>query len=214
MIDSRHRERGNPVTHRILRALPVAAGAVLLLGACAGEPEATPEPTITETVVPAPTEAPPTELVFTQPTDCTEVLPASRQQELEAAGRILLGGPGGKYPDYFPAATPEEQSGGISCVWGDEDDPASTVTISVAPLSAATRGSVVEQLLGQGLNEAVIEGGISYAQIGDETSAPAVLNILRDDSWISVIAAAGGEAVFTEAVQLADEAAVEAYGAG
>jgi hypothetical protein len=43
---------------------------------------------------------------------------------------------------------------------------------------------VVQSLLDQGLNEAQIDGGISYAQIGDQTSAPAVLNIIRDDSWI------------------------------
>ncbi|MGN6503795.1 MAG: hypothetical protein ACTHKX_12965, partial [Pseudolysinimonas sp.] len=66
-------------------------------------------------------------------------------------------------------------------------------------------------LLAQGLNEAVIDDGVSYAQIGDATSAPAILNVLRDDSWISVIEAIGGEAFFDEAVELAGQAADQVY---
>ena len=89
--------------------------------------------------------------------------------------------------------------------------PASIVTVSAAPLTPDTRGTTVDSLLAQGLNEAVIDDGISYAQIGDEVSAPAVLNIIRDDSWISVIEALGGEAFFDEAVQLAGEAADQVY---
>lgn len=200
------------MTQRIRAALPLAVAACLLLASCAGEPSETASPTPTETAAPEPTEAPPVaEAVFTLPGDCTGLLPAARQQALQSDGRILLGGPGGKYPGFYADPTPEEQAGGISCVWGDEADPKTTVTVSAAPLSGSTRGTVVESLIAQGLNEAIIDEGISYAQIGDENSAPAVLNVLRDDSWISVIAAGGGELVFNEAVELADEAAQQVY---
>lgn len=203
----------HPWTRRHRTALlPVAVGLALALAACGGE--AAPEPTETETVAPTPTPTVtdgPAEAVFTMPADCTTVLPATRQQQLVAQGRILLGGPGAKYEQYYAGATPEELAGGISCVWGDEAAPESTVTVSVAPLSAATRGAVVDSLVAQGLNEAMVEDGISYAQIGDENSAPAVLNILRVDSWISVIQALGGEDRFNEAVELAAEAAAQVY---
>jgi hypothetical protein len=125
---------------------------------------------------------------------------------------VLLGGPGGKYEHYYADPTPEEQQGGISCIWGDEAVPESTVTVSAAPLDTSTRGLVVDNLIAQGLNEATLDDGISYAQLGDENSAPAVLNIIRDDSWISVIEALGGEAFFDEAVELAGDAAVQVYG--
>jgi hypothetical protein len=147
------------------------------------------------------------------PADCTQLLPASVQADFQAQGLQLLGGPGGKYEHYYSDPTPEEKAGGISCIWGDEDVPGSTVTVSVAPLSPDTRGDVVDSLLAQGLNEATFDDGLSYAQIGDETSAPAILNVLRDDSWISVIEAIGGEGFFDEAVELAGDAAQQVYGA-
>lgn len=187
----------------------LAAG--LALASCTPEPA--PEAIETEQATPAPstTPSPAAERVFTLPADCTGLLPADRQQVFADAGIILLGGPGGLHPDYYADPTPEEQAGGISCIWGDEADPQTIVTVSAAPLAASTRGPVVDSLLAQGLNEAELDDGISYGQIGDTTSAPAVLNILRDDSWISVIPAIGGEQRFTDAVELATEVAAEVY---
>ncbi|CAN5514256.1 hypothetical protein BH09ACT4_BH09ACT4_21990 [soil metagenome] len=195
-----------------IAAVPIALAAVLALAGCGTQPE--PTPTDATSQAPTPSAAasqPPVARVFTMPTDCTQLLPATRQQSFADQGMSLLGGPGGKYEHYFADPTPEEQAGGISCIWGDEAVPGSTVTVSVAPLSIDTRGSVVDSLIAQGLNEAVLDDGISYAQLGDENSAPAVLNIIRDDSWISVIEALGGEAFFDEAVGLAGDAATQVY---
>jgi hypothetical protein len=193
-----------------LIAAVLAAG--LALASCTEAPA--PDATPTEQATPAssPTATPSAERVFALPADCTGLLPDDRQQAFAAEGILLIGGPGGVHPDYYADPTPEEQAGGISCIWGDEADPSTIVTVSAAPLSASTRPLVVDSLLAQGLNEAQLDEGISYGQIGDQTSAPAVLNILRDDSWISVIPAVGGEARFTLAVELADEAAQQVYG--
>jgi hypothetical protein len=202
------------MTQRIL-AIPLILAAGITLAACTGAPEAAPTASETSTPAPAPTETEaPAPTVFQLPADCTTVLPETRQQAFAADGIDLLGGPGGMYPDYYADPTPEEQAGGISCVWGDEDAPETTLTVSIAPLSGDTRGLIVDDLIAQGLNEAEVDGGISYAQIGDDNSAPAVLNILRADSWISVVQATGGEDAFNQAVQLADEAAGQAYVAG
>jgi hypothetical protein len=196
---------------RIVALIPVAVAAALALASCTEAPQ----PQVTETGEPTPTPGPTTdqsaERTFALPADCTGLLPAARQQTFTDRGMILLGGPGGKYPDYYADPTPEEQAGGISCIWGDEATPSTIVTISAAPLTVSSRGQVVDSLLGQGLNEAVLDDGISYAQLGDETSAPAVLNVIRDDSWISVIEGLGGEALFNEAVALASEAAAQVY---
>jgi hypothetical protein len=199
---------------RIFAFLPVAGAVALVLAltGCGATPPAAPSeqapgtPTPTATATDAPSAR-----VFTMPDDCTGLLPDGRQQAFADQKLTLLGGPGGKYPQYYADPTPEEQVGGISCIWGNEDVPGSTVTVSVAPLTTATRSNVVDGLVAQGLNEAVVDDGISYAQLGDETSAPAVLNILRDESWISVIEAVGGEAFFDEAVELANEAAAQVY---
>ena len=197
---------------RNLAVLPIAVVVALSLVGCVGEPQVEPteQPTETSTPTPEPTETP-TERVFSMPEDCLGILPTARQDALASQGLILLGGPGGQFEQYYADPTPEEQAGGISCIWGDEDVPESTITVSVAPLSAATRAQVVDNLIAQGLNEAVLDDGISYAQLGDDNSAPAILNIVRDDSWISVIQALGGEAFFDEAVELAGEVAEQVY---
>jgi hypothetical protein len=196
-----------------LAVLPIAMAIALTLAACGGEPEAQPteEPTSSPTPTAVATEAPPTERTFSMPADCFGILPQARQDSFASQGLVLLGGPGGQFPQYYADPTPEEQAGGISCIWGDEAVPESTITISVAPLSTSTRGTVVDNLLAQGLNEATLDDGISYAQLGDENSAPAILNIVRDDSWVSVIEALGGEAFFDEAVELAGEVAEQVY---
>ena len=84
---------------------------------------------------------PPTARTFTMPADCLGILPQSRQDAFASQGLVLLGGPGGQFEQYYADPTPEEQAGGISCIWGDEDVPESTVTVSVAPLTASTRGA-------------------------------------------------------------------------
>ncbi len=197
---------------RDLAVLPIALAMAISLAACVGEPQEDPteRPTETSTPTPDPTQTS-TSRVFTMPDDCLGILPQSRQDALASQGLTLLGGPGGQFEQYYADPTPEERAGGISCIWGDEDVPESTVTISVAPLTDGTRAGVVDNLIAQGLNEAVLDDGISYAQLGDDNSAPAILNIVRDDSWVSVIQALGGEAFFDEAVELAGEVADQVY---
>lgn len=107
--------------------------------------------------------------------------------------------------DYFAEDTAEEVAGGITCVWGDQAEQASTVVISVAPVSTATRSGIVSDLIAQGLIETPVEGALSYAQLGDDTSTQAILNVIRNDSWISVIEALGGEVRFQRATELVDE---------
>lgn len=200
------------MTTKNIAFLSLAAAVALTLAACTAEPEAevTDEPSSTPTPTSEPTQAP-VDLTFAMPADCLGILPQSRQDSFASQGLVLLGGPGGQFEQYYADPTPEELVGGISCIWGDEAVPESTITISVAPLTAATRGSVVDNLIAQGLNEAPLDDGISYAQLGDENSAPAILNVIRDDSWVSVIEALGGEAFFSEAVELAGEVADQVY---
>ncbi len=197
---------------RTLGALPVAVAIALFLAACTAEQPTQPDeaPPGTATSTPKPTQIP-TARVFTMPEDCLGILPQSRQDALAGQDLELLGGPGGKFEQYYADPTPEERAGGISCIWGDEAVPESTITVSVAPVTDGTRAGIVDNLIAQGLNEAVLDDGISYAQLGDDNSAPAVLNIVRDDSWVSIIQALGGEAFFDEAVQLASEVADQVY---
>ncbi|MBX9471205.1 hypothetical protein [Microcella sp.] len=200
--------------HRLLTGSAVVA-LVIALSACAAEEEPMAEP---ETPEPVPTvvesETPePTPLAFVMPSDCTTILPQERLDSFAEQNLELLGGPGSLYgDDYFFDPTPEQFVGGISCVYAEDGTDLSSLLVSVAPITAATRAGVVNDLANQGLNENTTdEGAVTYSQFGDEAAAPAIYNIIRDDSWISVISAFGGQVFYDEAVMIADEVAGEVY---
>lgn len=202
----------------VVQRFLAGTAAVILVGAlaaCAPEPEPieaepTIEPTPTETVS---AEPEPVTLTFTLPTDCTEILPASRVESFSAAGLELLGGPGSKFGnDYFFEGTPEQNVGGITCVFADEADDLSSIAISVAPITAATRAGIVNDLTGQGLNEDIVDGAVTYSQQGDEQGlAPAILNVVTQESWISIISVVGGPASFERAELLVSEVEASVY---
>ena len=181
--------------------------AALLLTGCAPE-ASTADPSTTPTgaaATPTQSAAPPE--TFTMPSLCAQIVPEERVNAWLNDDVILLGGPDGKYgDDYLADPSPEQQLGGITCIWGPSDSENSSVTISVAPLSAATRDDVVMDLaVTQGLNEETFDGATIYWQQGDTELEPAILNVLRADSWISVIETVGGPDSYDEAEDLADE---------
>jgi hypothetical protein len=196
------------------RAGVLVLGVMLLVGCTpevdagegeTGAPVAEPTPTGTPTAAPV---AP----VFEMPTRCADILTAETQMQWADDGMELLGGPDGKYGEnYFGDPTPEERAGGITCVWGDEEVNASTVIVSVAPITTASRSGIVRALIDTGLVESQVDGGLTYARIGDDVSAPAELHVIRSESWISVIEAVGGEVRFQQATELVDEVTGRVY---
>jgi hypothetical protein len=197
-----------------LAVLPLALVLVLPLAGCSNDGDAdvlTPpdKPTPVETPTATPSAA---DLTFTMPEECATVVPQSRLDAFEASGLVLLGGPDGKYgDDYLADATPEQQAGGISCIWGFADSEVSSVTISIAPLSPATRPDIVDSFAAQGLNEDLVDGAATFGVQGDKQLNPAVYNVLRAESWISVIETIGGPDAYTEAVAIADEIHSQVY---
>lgn len=180
--------------------------ALVLVGCASNSPTGDPSAPPTSTT-PTPTETAVASVSFAMPGACAEILPASRTDDWLSDDVILLGGPDGKYGDeYLADPSPEQQLGGITCIWGPSDSENSSVTVSVAPLSAATRKDVVTDLVvTQGLNEETFDGATIYWQQGDTELEPAILNVLRADSWISVIVTVGGEDSYDDAEDIADE---------
>ena len=179
----------------------------LVLAGCAPEAAAqNPSATPTDSE-PTPSQTATATVEFTMPSQCTPILPESRIDGWLEDGIVLLGGPDGKYGDeYLADPSPEQQLGGITCIWGPSDSENSSVTVSVAPLTAENRREVVTDLVvTQGLNEETFDGATIYWQRGDTELEPAILNVLRADSWISVIETIGGEVSYAEAEDIADE---------
>ncbi len=212
--------------HRRASRLVSALAAGLLavgLGACADQPAEAPEPIAEPTTAPEPeptTEPEPEpepepELVFTMPTDCTEILPAARVASLEAQNLQLLGGPGSIYgDDFFFDETPEQLVGGISCVWGQEGVDLSTILLSVAPLNAATRAQTIDDLIAQGyIAYDRDDSSLAYGLIGDAGGPPAIYNLITNDAWFSMLNSLGGQAGFDESILLTEELRGVAYGA-
>lgn len=199
---------------RLRGVFGVAVVAIALLGGCAPEPaeiDETPaagaEPSASETATPQP--GVPT---FEMPERCADILTPDTATAFASDGLDLLGGPDGVYGDnYFGDPTPEERAGGITCVWGDEAVPSSTVIVSVAPITTSTRSGIVSALIASGLVESRVDGALTYARIGDEVSAPAELHVVRSESWVSVLEAVGGEDRFQHATELIDEVTEQVY---
>ena len=192
-------------------AVALIAALLVACAAPADEPSAPPPASDSSAGEPTSSATPsPDAAVFRMPTLCAELLPAARVTRLEALGMELLAGPEGKYGDaYLADPTPEQLVGGITCIWGEEEAPENSVIISVAPLVAATRDTVIEDLIEQGLNERVAGAVLIYERIGDEVAAPAVVNAVHEDCWVSVIEGVGGEDFYEDAVAIADEVEVQ-----
>lgn len=193
-----------------MRTVPavIAALLALALAGCAGAPTPNAGPSSSPSTAPAAGEtAAPVAEVFRLPEDCAAILPSSRVEEFEAEGLVLLGGPGGVYGDeYLGEPSPEQEAGGITCIWGPPDTEVSSIAISVAPLSASTRPAIVADLAeNQGLNETTGNGTTLYWQLGDRQLQPALLNALTADSWISIISTMGGIDSYTLVEAIAAE---------
>lgn len=198
---------------RIAHALAAVVLGLTLAG-CAQAPVASDGPSSAPSIAPSASEtAAPVVAEFAMPADCERILPSSRLETFEADGLVLLGGPGGVYGDeYLAEPSPEQEAGGITCIWGPPDTEISSIAISVAPLSAATRPAIVADLAdNQGLNETVGEGTTLYWQLGDRQLQPAILNVLMADSWVSLIQTVGGIDSYAVVETIADEVHAEVY---
>lgn len=154
-----------------------------------------------------PAEVEVVELTFTPPADCTTLLPDSAVASLAADGVELVKGPGSPStePIFVESQTPEEQVGGISCLYsvpGDEETGV-YIILSVAPVSADARPGVINDLLAQNLNVGQsTDGALTYWIWGDEVIVPALHNHLYNDSWYSALLQPGGRAAYDKGVAL------------
>ena len=186
--------------HRARRVLSlVSLGIVLLAGCTMGsESDAVVEENAAEEVDTTP-EAP-VELVFTLPSSCRDIVPQEALDKLTSGEIGLLRGPGSGSVEgvYLEGQSPQEERGGISCLFGNADETI-TYTISVAPMTQATRAEVIDGLLAQKLNPGqTLDGGLTYWIQGDQETVPAIYNALYDDAWYEVLIFPGGRLAYEE----------------
>ena len=186
--------------HRARRVLSlVSLGIVLLAGCTMGsDSDAVVEENAAEEVDTTP-EAP-VELVFSLPSSCRDIVPQEALDKLTSGEIGLLRGPGSGSVEgvYLEGQSPQEERGGISCLFGNADETI-TYTISVAPMTQATRAEVIDGLLAQKLNPGqTLDGGLTYWIQGDQETVPAIYNALYDDAWYEVLIFPGGRLAYEE----------------
>lgn len=184
-------------------SLVAGLGILALVTACQAAPEAEPEEVVEEEVV---AEEPEEELpqVFALPGSCREILPLERFDQLVAGELDLLRGPGsGSTESVYPEGpSPQEERGGISCLFANSDET-ETYTISIAPMTQASRAEVIDGLLDQQLNPGqTADGVLTYWIQGDQATVPAIYNALYDDAWYEVLIFPGGRIAYEESESL------------
>jgi hypothetical protein len=145
-------------------------------------------------------------LTFRAPANCTDLLPDSALEQLNAAGIDLVRGPGSasSEPVFIEGQTPEELVGGLSCLFTvpNEDEGGPQILLSVAAVSPDARPGVINGLLDQELNVGQSnDGALTYWKWGDEVGA-AEHNALYQDSWYSAILQPGGRSAYDQGVDL------------
>jgi hypothetical protein len=156
-------------------------------------------------------------LVFTQPSSCRDILPQSALDNLALDGIELIQGPGSQSPDpiYVEGQTPEELVGGISCLFSipGDDESGVYILLSVAPMTPALRPTVINDLVGQGLNpDSTADGALTYWRWGDDNLVLALHNAIYEDSWYSALMQPGGRAAYDRGVALVNAMRTETTG--
>lgn len=146
----------------------------------------------------------PLNLMFQLPDSCTDILPSADLESLTSGELDLLRGPGsGSIDTVYPEGpSPQEERGGISCLFGNAEET-SIYTISIAPLTQTSRAEVIDGLLALGLNPGqTADGVLTYWILGDDATVPAQYNALYDDAWYEVLIFPGGRLPYEKAEAL------------
>jgi len=153
------------------------------------------------------TPAEPEERVFVLPTLCQDILPGDALGSLTTGELDLLRGPGSGSTDtvYPEGPSPQEERGGISCLFGNADET-ETYTLSIAPMTQTSRAEVIDGLLAQQLNPGQTSDGVlTYWIQGDQATVPAIYNALYPDAWYEVLIFPGGRLAYEQSASLVSQ---------
>lgn len=146
----------------------------------------------------------PETLEFVLPRTCQDILPQERLDSLLSGDIDLLRGPGSGSADtvYPEGPSPQEERGGISCLFGNLEET-ETLTLSVAPMTQTSRAEVIDGLLAQQLNPGQTSDGVlTYWIQGDADTVPAIYNAVYPDAWYEALIFPGGRLAYEDSSAL------------
>ena len=174
-----------------LTVLSAMTGAIVIAGLAGCTPPAPPEdePTASES---SPTVAPePAEAVFVAPSTCTQLLGADLENEFLGGGNVLFSSTDGT-GIYFPIESTQDGGTPFSCWYGKDMVDLSTFELAAQALTQDAHEGTLAVLQGGGFVETTDGDVVTFTQVGDEGATPAIVHVLRPDSWITGFSALGG----------------------
>lgn len=180
-------------------AVLLAPVLLVLLAACDPGPAAptgTPVPSASGSS-PIATSEPVAE--FTAPSSCSELL-GPLEAQFAADGLVLFSSTDGT-GIYAPIASTQEGGDPFSCWYGKDGVDLSTIEIAAQAVDEQQHEGIVAVLESEGFELTLDEDRATYVQVGDEGATPAIVHVLRPDSWLTGYSALGGPdrvAVLTE----------------
>lgn len=181
------------VARRAVQSTAGAAVAVVLLatltacdpGTASSGPSSTPaqsEPSASATE---------SQAVFVAPTSCTDLLGATLEAEVTSDGSVLFSGPGGT--GTYPAPSIGQDGGTpVACLYGKGMVDLSTFEFASQGLSQDAHEGTLAELESRGMTETTSGDTVTFTQEGNEGTDPAIVHILRPDSWVTVYSTFGG----------------------
>lgn len=170
-----------------------ALAALALVGCTPAEPAPVPETSATAVaeVEPSPTSVPaPATKVFEPASTCTEMLGSVLEDEILAGGYTLFSSTSAGGSHYPIAST---QSGDpYSCWYGVDGVDLSTFEIAAQRLGATERDGVAALLSSKGFTNTGEGDVATWVMEGDQGQKPAIVHVLRADSWLTAFSAYGG----------------------
>lgn len=154
------------------------------------EPSSSPSTSTPPSPSPSPTEEP---AVFVAPTSCTGLLGAALEAEILGSGAVLFSGPGGT--GLYPGPSVGQDGGTpLACLYGKDMVDLSTFELAVQGLTPSAHEGVLAELETRGMTEVADADTVTFTQTGDEGATPAIIHILKPDSWVTVYSTFGGAA--------------------
>lgn len=195
---------------RALVLVPLLAVALAALTGCdpvPPEPTPTVEPSATATSTPTATAEPAP--VFTPATSCAGML-GPLETEFLADGLVLFSSTDGG-GIYFPIPSTQDGGDPFSCWYGKDGVDLSTIEIAAQPIDEAEHEGIVAVLDGAGFELTLDSDRATYVQVGDEGSTPAIVHVVRRDSWLTAYSAFGGPDRVAALTQYLDKVAEQLY---
>lgn len=156
----------------------------------APEPEASEAPADTVDSPDAPAETP-APLTFVEPRSCTELLGPVLENEIVSDGYELFSSSGGS-GKYFPIASTQTSGNPFSCWYGVDQVDLSSFEIAAQDLSGTEMDGIGAALRATGFTSSGDPSAMTWVMEGSPGGAPAVVHVLRPDSWLTGYSEYGG----------------------